>query len=84
MGQAALPQQRRQRCKEPVHRRRCRSSVQQGLQLLVERPGALRERDELRDVCQLAVVFGVLEPAGELFGQGAYVHTEDGDEAPRE
>ena len=54
--------------------------VEQGLELLVERAGALRQRDELRDARELAVAFGVFEPAGELLGERTDVHPEHGDE----
>ena len=65
MREAALAKNRRQRGEEAVDRSRRRVSVEQRMELVVERTGAFHHGDVLRDSWQAEAVVGVVESLRE-------------------
>jgi hypothetical protein len=85
MRHASFAKQRRERGEEPVHSGRRRALGEQRVQLVVERPRALRQRDELRDAGQVRrLARRIVEPRGKTGGDVLRVRADDGDETAGE
>jgi hypothetical protein len=78
---AALAQQRRQRCEEPMDPSRHGIRVQQCVELVVERSGTFHDRDVLSDSRQPVAVSRVFEPSREVRREVGDVGAEDRDQA---
>ena len=67
-----------------MQRCRLRRPGEQGAELVVERAGALGERDELRDTGEVAVPLRIVEPPRELGRERADVRPEHRHELARQ